>query len=224
MSAQNLKEFREATGLTQRQFIDKLDIKDLKQAVYSNYETGVSNIPNDVLIAIANKLNGNVNWLLTGKGEMFEPELVIGKNHHPANHNGNGELVYIDVLELKASCGPGELLPEDVEIIKKFPLLKALLSPDLYGMKGCQARGDSMTPTIYHNDIVFYLPGDISGDGIYTIKKGCELICKRVNFRMDGSVIIKSDNDRYPPEDFKKYDDLFVIVGKVHGWVHLHRY
>lgn len=168
----------------------------------------------------------NKEWLLSGKGEMFASghEVVIGKNHLTAEENGAGELLFIDILELKASCGPGEMIPEDVNVVTRFPVLKRILEPFQYGMKGCLARGDSMTPTIYHGDYVFYLPGDVSGDGIYVIKRGCELICKRVSFRMDGSVIIKSDNERYPPEEFRDYAGLFQIVGKVHGWVHLHRY
>lgn len=168
----------------------------------------------------------NENWLLTGKDQMLlqDHEVVIGKTRLTAEQNGAGEVLFIDILELKTSCGPGEIVPQDVNVVTRFPILKKLLEPFQHGMKGCLARGDSMTPTIYHGDYVFYLPGDISGDGIYVIKRGCDLICKRVSFRMDGSVIIKSDNDRYPPEEFRNYAGLFQIVGKVHGWVHLHRY
>lgn len=229
MMGERIKEIRLSLNKTQKEMAETLN---MTQQNYGNYEIGKNKPDADFMFKMMRSFNADPEWILSDgeMGSMFrskpspEHEIVIGKNHLTAEENGAGELLFIDILELKASCGPGEMIPEDVNVVTRFPVLKRILEPFQYGMKGCLARGDSMTPTIYHGDYVFYLPGDVSGDGIYVIKRGCELICKRVSFRMDGSVIIKSDNERYPPEEFRDYAGLFQIVGKVHGWVHLHRY
>lgn len=43
----------------------------IKQATYSNYENAIRGIPDEIYQKLAQKYNVNLNWLITGEGEMF---------------------------------------------------------------------------------------------------------------------------------------------------------
>lgn len=46
----------------------------IKQATYSNYENGTRAIPNDIYEKLQKEYNINLNWLISGIGEMFLTE------------------------------------------------------------------------------------------------------------------------------------------------------
>lgn len=63
-----IKQLRKALGLTQQEFADQLNIG---RGTLANYEVG-RNEPIDAVIAlICREFDVNVQWLRTGKGEMF---------------------------------------------------------------------------------------------------------------------------------------------------------
>lgn len=243
---ERLKELRERLGLSQTDLANKLG--KARQTI-QNYESGNTDVPSSFANTVCEEYKVSVVWLLTGDGNMLrsdanyvetehdsksgtksspagkEAEIVAGKNHVPLSKNNGSATTMIDILKLKASCGPGEFVPDDIEIVDNFPSLIKIWFPHENRIVGCIASGDSMTPLIYHRDYIFFVPGDVSGDGIYILKRGCDLICKRVFFRMNGSIMIKSENDRYPAEEFPVgWEEFFSIVGKVHGWMHRHQY
>ena len=61
-----LKAWRQHFGLTQAQFADRLG---LHLSVLKKYEAGANTPGGDALTAVA-ETGCNINWLLTGKGEM----------------------------------------------------------------------------------------------------------------------------------------------------------
>ena len=61
-----LKSWRQSLGLTQAQFAERLE---LHLSVLKKYEAGANTPGGDALTAIA-ETGCNINWLLTGKGEM----------------------------------------------------------------------------------------------------------------------------------------------------------
>lgn len=65
---QRIKEIRNALGLTQQAFADKIKVK---RNTVATYEMGRS-VPSDSAIAlICNEFSVNEEWLRTGNGEMF---------------------------------------------------------------------------------------------------------------------------------------------------------
>ena len=66
-----------------------------------------------------------------------------------------------------------------------------------------EVRGDSMEPTLSNGDLVLLNTRCISvqENAIYVIKNDGVLRIKRIQVRMDGSAVIKSDNPRYEPEE-----------------------
>ncbi|WP_455465990.1 helix-turn-helix domain-containing protein [Bartonella sp. B39] len=67
--AKRLCEIRFALGFTQRkQFADHLTVPE---STMYNYETGLREPPSSMLVIYKNICGIDVNWLLTGEGEMF---------------------------------------------------------------------------------------------------------------------------------------------------------
>lgn len=64
-----LKQIRLTLGYNQQEMAEKLSIEVRKLRSYE-YET--KNFPLDFLISLINVFDVNINWLLTGKGEMFQ--------------------------------------------------------------------------------------------------------------------------------------------------------
>ena len=65
---ERLKKIRFVLKLTQQQLADKLGVKS--QAV-SKVEKNLNGLRNESLIILFKKYNVNLNWLITGQGEMF---------------------------------------------------------------------------------------------------------------------------------------------------------
>jgi len=63
-----LKKVRTKLGLNQSQMADNLGIK---QGGWSHYEKNRRKPDIEILIQLVLKHNVNINWLLTGKGDMF---------------------------------------------------------------------------------------------------------------------------------------------------------
>lgn len=63
-----IKEIREKIFITQQQMANVLNVR--KQAI-SDYERGINTIPTKALIILINDYNININWLLSGKGNML---------------------------------------------------------------------------------------------------------------------------------------------------------
>ena len=68
MIAENLAKVRKTTLLVQSDFALKLGISP---RAYVNYERGERKPPYEVLNKLYEEYNVNLNWFLTGKGEMF---------------------------------------------------------------------------------------------------------------------------------------------------------
>lgn len=65
---ERLKQVRMKTGLSQKEFAEKIDVN---LSNYSSYERGVRRIYPETLVKINNFLNVNLHWLITGEGKML---------------------------------------------------------------------------------------------------------------------------------------------------------
>ena len=66
--AKRFKFLRKLLGLSQKGFADKLGVS---QKAISQWERGERAIPAVLLKVLREKLNLNIDWFLTGKGEPF---------------------------------------------------------------------------------------------------------------------------------------------------------
>lgn len=81
-----------------------------------------------------------------------------------------------------------------------------------------EVQGDSMEPAIMHNDLILIdlRESKLSANGVYAIQHMGNLFVKRIQIRMDGSVVIKSDNPNYEPEVLLPAEaENLTVVGRV---------
>lgn len=73
---ERVKEVRKALGLTLDKFGEKVGVK--KQTV-SRIENGVNNVTDQMVLSICREFNVNYDFLMNGKGEMFDdlPQTVL---------------------------------------------------------------------------------------------------------------------------------------------------
>ena len=69
---QRLVEIRQVTGLSQGKFAEKYGLSD---RAYKNYELEIRDIPVSIALAISEKEEISLQWLLKGQGAKSIPEL-----------------------------------------------------------------------------------------------------------------------------------------------------
>jgi phage repressor protein C with HTH and peptisase S24 domain len=135
-----------------------------------------------------------------------------------------GRYVRVPRYDVRASAGPGAVVETEgvIEYVlfdQEYLRLKLRLNPANLAL--IEAHGDSMADTIQSGDLMLVdtsVP-QLRGDGIYAIAIGETLLVKRVVVRLDGGVLLKSDNPRYDPIEVPKRDLATLrIVGRV-VWV-----
>ncbi len=151
----------------------------------------------------------NLNWIQTGIGEMFISETKeIQKNDN--NYN-------IDLLNVRAGAGEG-IYNYVIETIDTISLDKSFFRTPINTskVKGIQVDGDSMEPTLRDGDYVLIDENTTFGvNGIYAIQLGGQILIKRLQFKMDGTVLIISDNNKYQSETFNPEENQlpFQVLG-----------
>ncbi len=139
--ALRLKKLREEKNLNQVEFASLIGIS---QAAISHYERGEREPTADIISKIADKLNVNLNWLLTGEGSMFQ-ELI------PVDSSFLSDIIRLPIVAEIAAGQP-------VEVISKEPLgfieiPRSLLAfPPPYLV--FRVSGNSMQPLILNGDLV----------------------------------------------------------------------
>jgi phage repressor protein C with HTH and peptisase S24 domain len=150
----------------------------------------------------------SLRWLATGEGEMLGG---------PAP----GDFAYIPRYEVRAGAGFGQpVLSEEVQGFLAFrqDWIRQRLRRNPANLVVIEAFGDSMQPTISDGDVMLV---DISedrvrGSAIYVVGAGNEAVVKRVELRLDGSLLVKSDNPSYEPIILPRDDaDELRVIGKV---------
>jgi phage repressor protein C with HTH and peptisase S24 domain len=147
-------------------------------------------------------------WLLTGKGEMLlKDNILVATNN---NYN-------IDLLNVRAGAGEG-IYNYVIETIDTISLDKSFFKTPINTskVKGIQVDGDSMEPTLKDGDYVLIDETIIFGtNGIYAIQYGGQILIKRLQFKIDGTILILSDNDKYEKETFNPNENQlpFQVLG-----------
>lgn len=173
-------------------------------------------------VEIASVLGVRPEWLSTGEGEMA----AIGTSEPTALYQVKPSLngIYrVDVLDVKASAGPGTLVTSDfIETIRAIEYTTEQARA-LFGnrpathVKVITVNGDSMEGTISPGDQIFVDTGVtyFDGDGVYVFVFGKTLHVKRLQMQRDRLAVI-SDNPIYEKWYVEAGDeDTFYIMAKV---------
>ena len=146
-------------------------------------------------------------WLLTGKGEMFISN----------DTTKNSDNYFIDLLNVRAGAGEG-IYNYVIETVDTISLDKSFFRTPINTnkIKGIQVDGDSMEPTLRDGDYVLIDENiNFGTNGIYAIQYGGQILIKRLQFKMDGTILIISDNDKYDKEVFDPKENQlpFQVLG-----------
>ncbi|HAV1593816.1 MULTISPECIES: helix-turn-helix transcriptional regulator [Enterobacter] len=173
-------------------------------------------------VEIASVLGVRPEWLSTGEGEMVAGGAREPTALYQVKPSLNG-IYRVDVLDVKASAGPGTLVTSDfIETIRAIEYTTEQARA-LFGnrpathVKVITVNGDSMDGTISPGDQIFVDTGvtHFDGDGVYVFVFGKTLHVKRLQMQRDRLAVI-SDNPIYEkwyvePED----EDAFYVMAKV---------
>lgn len=126
------------------------------------------------------------------------------------------DIMYVSVYGM-SECGRGGLFAEG-NIMEKIPLsTKSFGVSDKVFM--VRAKGDSMEPAVFENDLVLCERTDRAASGTIAV-----VVCRREPrirkvVKAGKYVILESFNPKHPPEVVEKPED-FKIVGKVKNVIH----
>nr|DAY72106.1 MAG TPA: Repressor protein CI [Caudoviricetes sp.] len=181
----------------------------LSGAAVKKWIDGVTLQPKyDDVIRVAGYLQVRPEWLMQGQGEM---ELA------------SSSCVELELLDMKASCGPGNLNFEDYPAIKKILVTSEWFRRNFafYNSKTIKmvmADGDSMSPEIEDGDVVFV---DISDninfrDGIYLLLVDGEVFIKRIQRMVGRKIALVSTNKAYRDIELSTDGQIEIkVLGRV---------
>lgn len=148
-------------------------------------------------------------------------------------HTGdvNSDSIYIESYpDVRAAAGTGQISPTDQTVVQlkvNSADWRRYVGLDHKNVKVITVYGDSMHPTLSHGDQVMVDTACSSfiDDAIYCIQQGENLRFKRIKLNLDGSIVVKSDNEKegFPPEIYSADEaSHFRVIGRViplkFGW------
>lgn len=200
-----LTQFMNAVSPTQVDFAEKLGISPQALQKYMKTER----LPMPALLEKLNKLGLNINWLLTGAGEMITEAKIFKPRSKPVP------------IIAQVDCGVpiyNQMMNEGIKYVDMFET-SGLANPFIV-----IARGDSMVPYINNGDMLLCTnePEKIKNGkaviAIYrTVPDTYAANAKLVKFMEDESIMLYSVNTKYSPtthlktEIFKLYKVVRII-------------
>jgi phage repressor protein C with HTH and peptisase S24 domain/DNA-binding XRE family transcriptional regulator len=200
-----LKEERERIGFTQQQLAD---VGGVTKTTLFNYENGRE--PSSGFIAAISKVGVDVSYIITGERTTKQVVKLM-----PAN-----DMVYIPRYDVRASAGGGQLIGEEMIVdymaFKQEWLNKMRLQRDQLAL--IEVHGDSMEPVLQNNDLILIdlRFNQLKENDIYAFQYKGHLRVKRLQVKLDGTVIIKSDNPHYEIEYLTAEEaESLHLIGRV---------
>lgn len=181
----------------------------IAQKTFSSYLEGTEPTATK-LVQLASGLGVSLLWLATGEGPQFPDQAAVVADNTAS----------VPRLDVVASAGPGAsgALEKTLEMV---PFPRAFLRS--IGVSPAHANivtvaGDSMEPTLSAGDdlIVDTAVKRIRAEALYVLILDGEVVVKRAQRRINGSILITSDNERYPPEEVTPDEaDKLHVAGRV---------
>lgn len=179
------------------------------------------------LVRIAEACGVSVDWLATGRLPVHPLErLEPLQDTSPVVAAGCMEgYVLVPRYDVRASAGGGSVVHSEQvvdHLAFKADWVRNRLGVNPAHLLLLEAVGDSMEPTISDGDLLLvstYEPR-IRDNAIYALNVSGDLMVKRVQKKLDGTLVVSSDNPRYSAEEVEaRNSDLLRVIGQVlwHG-------
>ncbi len=193
--------------ITQQEAAEKVGVS--RQAV-ARWLNGSSEPERDKVIALAEYLQLPPAYLMFGEDGAF--------NSFEIDDN----TVAIPVLDVQGGCWPSGRINPCLTMIRMLRVAKEWLlsrapNPNFNTLHVITAYGDSMAPLVDDGDflIIDTSKKHYVGDGVYAIQAGEDTFIKRIQKQIDGSILLISDNPKYPPYKVPVESlNTFSIIGK----------
>jgi phage repressor protein C with HTH and peptisase S24 domain len=219
--AERLKKARNLMGMDQQSMANFLGVGYRSWQVY---ESGKSTPGSQVIEVLVTKAGFNANWILAGEEPVFIREPTITKGFEMGSRMGtplskvvpledsgsmracppDPDYVQVPRYGVDVSAGPGssvegELVLDRLAFSRRWIKFRGL---DPEKLAVVRVVGDSMMPTLLDGDDIMLDLRNVkpSADAIYVIEVAGDVRVKRLQPRIDGSIIIKSDNPAYETE------------------------
>ena len=137
------------------------------------------------------------------RGEVATP---LSSDHGPGwTPETHGDYVLVPRYKVEASAGGGAVIHSEqiVDYLSfKSEWVRNALGVAPQELALINVKGDSMEPTLSNEDLILIdmRAGRVEDNAIYVLQFNGVLLVKRIQRRLDGSVVIKSDNTMYEPE------------------------
>lgn len=175
----------------------------------------------DVLAPLAQRFRTSVAQL---RGEM--PLNVAAAAEEIPTY---GAVVTLRVYDVQGAAGSAGRLPNEHDtVVGSMQVSQEWLRRNVPGVSSPKnlavitAYGSSMEPTFRDGDILLVDRGinDVKVDTVYVLARGDELFVKRLQRRMSGELIIKSDNPLFEPETLteKQLTSVRILGAVVYVW------
>lgn len=192
------------------------------------------------VVALAQAAGVRLEWLATGEGPMHAAEAGLLEAGGELAGDDTGQpgvqqqlvtmprpgavplgYVLLPRVEARASAGHGSGLGSD-KVVDFLAFSEDWVRNTLHrrpaNLALLEATGDSMDPTIRDGDILLVDTSaqDIQSSRVYVLQVNGALLVKRIQVRLDGSLVVKSDNPSYEPEVVRPDErNPLRIVGQV---------
>lgn len=166
------------------------------------------------LIEIARICEVSLEWLIDGSGSS--------ENVSRVSDQAPAEVVQIPILDARAEAGAGIENYLDGNVVGYFAFSVAelrRLGVDPENVRALRIDGDSMVPTVADGrmGLMDISKRDLIDGKVYVMRAPDGLRAKRIQRRMDGRVLLVSDNrERYAPEELSAADaERIAVIGRL---------
>lgn len=166
------------------------------------------------LVEIARICEVSLEWLLDGSGAT---ECVSKLSDVAA-----AEVVQIPILDARAEAGPGIENYLDGNVVGYFAFSAAelrSLGVEPENVRALRIDGDSMRPTVSDGRMALMdiSKRDLVDSKVYVLRAPDGLRAKRIQRKMDGRVVLVSDNkELYAPEEISAADaERITVIGRL---------
>lgn len=209
-----IKLLRKTLKLSQTEFANSLG---MTMRAIQKWEAGEVEIKISSLRLLEKVFNANIDWLITGNGNMF----IDNKSNMKIDRLSNN-IIIKEYPTVKASAGYGCIINEEES--KPY-----YISENLINNKECEfiisVTGNSMSPTLEENDKIlvttdYNIISKPKVNNIYILHTDNAIYVKRFKNKKGSELIFTSDNKEYENIVLNIYDSADKIIGKVKAIVH----
>lgn len=214
-----LRDARKKRGLTQQKLADAVG---WNQGGIGNTESRDNNICS-YSSEIAKVLNINLDWLVSGVGEMESPiREITDRTKIDTKNTAVIPIVASEDLAQVKSYHPSLLATTDFSY-QKTDRIK-LAGANEFSVFEVILDSDNMQPTIVSNTAIRVdsskAAQPINSNKIYALVVNGQFMVRRLVIRVDGSILMYSDNSLYKDEvvSSDNFSNFVTILGWVFDW------